>query len=168
MFKLVHFSVSRVLSEFSKAKPSLEAPEGRLVPSVLGCSPRQPACPPATSPVPPAPSHGAHRQPPPDTDSPGSARTGDTVTAGDGDGDAAPQAGGTAGVLATRRGGPSRGETGRSGTVGSIEASQAVRSPTAEYLLSPLLGCPVGVTACLPSASLVLCFLTSRSNGKGK
>uniref|UniRef100_A0A8D0KYL8 Pleckstrin homology and RUN domain containing M1 n=1 Tax=Strix occidentalis caurina TaxID=311401 RepID=A0A8D0KYL8_STROC len=85
-------SLQEVLSEFSKAKPSLEAPEGRLVPSTLGCSPRQPACPP---------------QPPPD--SPGCA-------------------------------GPR--ETGGSGTVGGSEVSQAVRSPTAEYLLSPLLGCP--------------------------
>lgn len=157
-----------MLSEFSKAKPSLEAPEGQLAPSVLGCSPQQPACPPDTLPVPTAPSHRAHQQPPPDADSLGSAQTGDVVTASDGDGDAAPQASSTAGVSATQRGGPSRGETGRSGTVGGSETSQAVRSPTAEYLLSPLLGCPVGVTACLLLISLFLCFLTSRSNGKGK
>ncbi|XP_042643198.1 pleckstrin homology domain-containing family M member 1 [Tyto alba] len=128
-------SLQEVLSEFSKAKPSLEAPEGRLVPSALGCSPRQPACP-------PAPSHGARHQPPPDTDRPGSAGPSAAVTAGDGDGGAAPRAGGTAGVSAARCGGPSRGETGRSDTVGGREASQAAPSPTAEYLLSPLLGCP--------------------------
>ncbi|GAB0199362.1 pleckstriny domain-containing family M member 1 [Grus japonensis] len=136
-------SLQEVLSEFSKAKPSLEAPEGVLLPSVLSCSPQQPACPPATSPpVPPAPCHGAHRQPPPDTETPGSARTGDAVAAGDGDGDAAPQAGGTASISTTRRGGPSGGEMGRNGMVGGSETSQAVHSPTAEYLLSPLRGCP--------------------------
>ncbi|XP_009697494.1 PREDICTED: pleckstrin homology domain-containing family M member 1 [Cariama cristata] len=135
-------SLQEVLSEFSKTKSSLETPEGRLGPSVLGCSPRPPTCPSAASPVPLALSHGAHQQPPPDTDSPGSAQTGDVVTAGDGDGDAAPQANGTANISAAQRGGPSRGETGRSCTVSSSEASQAVRSPTAEYLLSPLLGCP--------------------------
>ncbi|KAM9254994.1 pleckstrin homology domain-containing family M member 1 [Cariama cristata] len=135
-------SLQEVLSEFSKTKSSLETPEGRLGPSVLGCSPRPPTCPSAASPVPLALSHGAHQQPPPDTNSPGSAQTGDVVTAGDGDGDAAPQANGTANISAAQRGGPSRGETGRSCTVSSSEASQAVRSPTAEYLLSPLLGCP--------------------------
>ncbi|XP_040473393.1 pleckstrin homology domain-containing family M member 1 [Falco naumanni] len=135
-------SLQEVLSEFNKAKPSLEAPEGRLVPSVLGCSPRPPACPPPASPTPLAPSHGARQQLPPNADSPDSAGTGDAVTAAGGDGDAAPQASSTAGALATRRGGPSRAETGRSGTVGSSEASQAVRSPAAECLLSPLLGCP--------------------------
>ncbi|KAM6233666.1 pleckstrin homology domain-containing family M member 1 isoform 1-T3 [Spheniscus humboldti] len=135
-------SLLEVLSEFSKAKPSLEAPEGGLVPGVLSCSPGQRACPPAAPPVPPAPSRGACRQPPPNADSPCSARTGDVATTSDGDGGAAPQASGTAGVSATRRGGLSGGETGRSGTVSGSEASQAVRSPTAEYLLSPLLGCP--------------------------
>ncbi|XP_009333180.1 PREDICTED: pleckstrin homology domain-containing family M member 1 [Pygoscelis adeliae] len=89
-------SLLEVLSEFSKAKPSLEAPEGGLVPGVLSCSPGQRACPPAAPPVPPAPSRGACRG----------------------------------------------GETGRSGTVSGGEASQAVLSPTAEYLLSPVLGCP--------------------------
>ncbi|KAM6334237.1 pleckstrin homology domain-containing family M member 1 [Alca torda] len=128
-------SLQEVLSEFSKAKPSLEAPERELVPSVLGCSPRPPPCP-------PAPSCAARPPPPPDTDGPRSARTGRAVTASDGDGDAAPQGGVAAGVPATRRGGPSGGETGRSGTVSSGETSQAVRSPTADYLLSPLLGCP--------------------------
>ncbi|XP_026720564.1 pleckstrin homology domain-containing family M member 1 [Athene cunicularia] len=131
-------SLQEVLSEFSKAKPSLEAPEGRLVQSTLGCSPRQSACPPAPAPSAPAPA--AHQQPPPD--SPGCARLSATVAAGDGAGDVAPQGGGTAGVWAPRQGSPSRGETGGSGTVGGSEASQAVRSPTAEYLLSPLLGCP--------------------------
>ncbi|NXG87223.1 PKHM1 protein, partial [Stercorarius parasiticus] len=145
-------SLQEVLSEFSKAKPSLEAPEGGLVPSVLDCSPRPPACTPA--PGRPAPSRAAHPPPPPATDGPRSARMGHAVTAGDGDGDAAPQAGVAADVPATRRGGPSGGETGRSGTVSSSETSQAVRSPTADYLLSPLLGCPVGVTALLLSISL--------------
>ncbi|XP_068275034.1 pleckstrin homology domain-containing family M member 1 [Nyctibius grandis] len=135
-------SLQEVLSEFSKANPSLEAPVGGLVPSVLGCSPRQPACPPAASPVPPAPSPGARRQPPPDTNGPCSARPGHAVTTSQEDGDAAPQADSTASVSATRRGGLRRGETSRSGTVGSSEASQAGRSPTAQYLLSPLLGCP--------------------------
>ncbi|XP_009642501.1 pleckstrin homology domain-containing family M member 1 [Egretta garzetta] len=132
-------SLQEVLSEFNKAKPSLEAPEGGLVPSVLGCSPQQPACPPAASPVPPAPSRGAHQQQPPNTDRPHSARTGDVVTTSDGDGDAAPQAGGTDVVSATRNSGPSEGATGRSS---AVSGSDAVRSPTAEYLLSPLLGCP--------------------------
>ncbi|KAM6042561.1 pleckstrin homology domain-containing family M member 1 isoform 1-T3 [Theristicus caerulescens] len=135
-------SLQEVLSEFSKAKPSLEAPEGGLIPSVLGCSPRQPACPPTASPVPPAPSRRAHRQPPPNAASPRSTGTGDAATASVGAGDVAPQASGTAGVSATRRGSLSGGETSRSGTVSGSEASQAVRSPTAEYLLSPLLGCP--------------------------
>ncbi|CAM9806185.1 unnamed protein product [Bubo scandiacus] len=129
-------SLQEVLSEFSKAKPSLEAPEGRLVPSTLGCSPRQPACPPAPSPGPPA--LAARQQPPPD--SPGCAGPSAVVAAGNGD--VAPRASGTAGVWAPRRGGPSRGETGGSGMVGGSEVSQGVRSPTAEYLLSPLLGCP--------------------------
>uniref|UniRef100_A0A8C3KRU0 Pleckstrin homology and RUN domain containing M1 n=1 Tax=Calidris pygmaea TaxID=425635 RepID=A0A8C3KRU0_9CHAR len=139
-------SLQEVLSEFSKAKPSLEAPEGGLVPNVLGCSPQLPAgppapspVPPAPSPVPPAPSHGAHRPRPPGTGCPRSPGTGDAVTTGDGD--AGPQAGVTASLPATRCDNPNGGGTGRS-TVSSTEASQAVRSPTADYLLSPLLGCP--------------------------
>ncbi|NWY60799.1 PKHM1 protein, partial [Chionis minor] len=137
-------SLQEVLSEFSKAQPSLEAPEGGLVPSVLGCSPRPPACVPAASSIPLAPSHGPYQPSPPNANSPRSTRTGNAVTAGDGNGDAALRAGGTASVPTTRHGGPSGGETGRGGTVGSSEASQALRSPTAECLLSPLLGCPVG------------------------
>uniref|UniRef100_A0A8C8B3F2 Pleckstrin homology and RUN domain containing M1 n=1 Tax=Otus sunia TaxID=257818 RepID=A0A8C8B3F2_9STRI len=121
-------SLQEVLSEFSKAKPSLEAPEGRLVPSTLGCSPRQPACPPRPSPGPPA----ARQQPPPDR--PGCA--GPSTTVATGHGDVAPPGSGTAGSWAPRCGGPSRAET------GGGEVSQALRSPTAEYLLSPLLGCP--------------------------
>ncbi|NXN26095.1 PKHM1 protein, partial [Nycticryphes semicollaris] len=144
-------SLQEVLSEFSRTKPSLEAPEGGLVPNVLGCSPRLPTGPPASSPGPPAPSHGARLPQPPSTnDSP---RTGATVTARDGDGDAGPQATVTASIPATQRDNPSGGGTGRS-TVSSSEASQAVRSPTAEYLLSPLLGCPVGVRALSLSISL--------------
>ncbi|XP_010158726.1 PREDICTED: pleckstrin homology domain-containing family M member 1, partial [Eurypyga helias] len=137
-----------VLSEFSKAKPSLEGPEGQLVASVLSGSPPQPACPPAASPVSPSlsqsPSHRAHQQPPPDASQPCSTRTGDAVTAGDGDGDAAPHAGGAAGLSAAQPAGLSAGATSRSGTVSGGEASQAVRSPTAACLLSPLLGCPRG------------------------
>ncbi|XP_010166490.1 pleckstrin homology domain-containing family M member 1, partial [Antrostomus carolinensis] len=129
-------SLQEVLSEFSKTKPSLETPEGGLVPSV------QPTCPPAASSILPAPSHGAHQQSPPTTNSPRSPQVGDTVTTSNGDGDAAPQADGPAGVSATRRGGPSRGEISRSDTVGSSDSSQPIRSPTAEYLLSPLLACP--------------------------
>lgn len=143
------FSLSRVLSEFSRAKPSPEAPEGQL-----GCSPQPPR-----SPVPPAPTHGAHQQLPPDTPSPSSARP------GDGAGGAAPRAGGTASVAAPRCGSPGRGET---RTASGSEAEQAVRSPTAQCPLSPLLGCPVSVTGRLLSTSSVLCFLTSRSKGKGE
>uniref|UniRef100_A0A8C3D243 Uncharacterized protein n=1 Tax=Corvus moneduloides TaxID=1196302 RepID=A0A8C3D243_CORMO len=57
-------SLQEVLSEFSKARPSPEAPEGRLLPSVLGCSPRPPPGPPV-SPARPAPTHGTHQEPPP-------------------------------------------------------------------------------------------------------
>ncbi|NWW89439.1 PKHM1 protein, partial [Rhynochetos jubatus] len=124
-------------------------------PSVLGCSPQQPTCPPATSPVSPSLSlslsHEAHQQPPPDTSHPRSARTGDAANASDGDGDAAPHAGSAADLSATQRGGLSGGETSRSDMVSGGEASQAVHSPTAMCLLSPLLGCPVGVTARLLS-----------------
>ncbi|NWX09630.1 PKHM1 protein, partial [Caloenas nicobarica] len=129
-------SLQEVLSEFSKAKPSLDVPEGEQVQNVLGCSPRPPVCPPAPAPAAP-PQH-----PPPDT-----AQTGDTVTTSEGDGDAAPQGSGTAGVSAPRRGAPGRGERDRGGTAGTGEGSPGVRSPTAEYLLSPLLGCPVGAAA---------------------
>ncbi|NXA63118.1 PKHM1 protein, partial [Mohoua ochrocephala] len=126
-------SLQEVLSEFSKARPSPEAPEGRLLPSVLGCSPRPPPGPPV-SPARPAPTHGVHQEPPPSSDS--SARTGDPTPPGHGDGDA----GGTSGIPAPRDG-PGRAES------SSSEGSQAVCSPTAQYLLSPLLGCPVGATA---------------------
>ncbi|NWI77577.1 PKHM1 protein, partial [Dryoscopus gambensis] len=71
-------------------------------------------------------------EPPPSSAS--SAQTGDPAPPGQGDGDA----GGTSGIAAPRDG-PGRAESGGS------EGSQAVRSPT--YLLSPLLGCPVGATA---------------------
>ncbi|XP_054252506.1 pleckstrin homology domain-containing family M member 1 [Indicator indicator] len=124
-------SLQEVLSEFNKAKSSLEAPEGQLVPSVLGCSPQPPSCPLATSPFPPSPSHGTHQQPPPNTSSPSSA----TVPSSQGDGEAAPEAGGPAGVCAPRCGGPSRGES------SSSKANTALRSPTAQNLPSPLLGC---------------------------
>ncbi|XP_069733217.1 pleckstrin homology domain-containing family M member 1 [Phaenicophaeus curvirostris] len=134
-------SLQEVLSEFSKAKRSLDAPEQGLVPSVLGCSPRHPACPPSTSPDTTSLSHRTCQEAPPDTNSPDSAQTGDAATTSDGDGDAAPQANGVAVVSAMRHGGPNRGETGR-GSTGSSKASQTVCSPTAEYLLSPLLGCP--------------------------
>ncbi|KAM6312218.1 pleckstrin homology domain-containing family M member 1 isoform 2-T2 [Podargus strigoides] len=130
-------SLQEVLSEFSKAKPSLEAPEGQLVPSVLGCSPQQPSCPQPASPIPSAPS----RRAPPDTAGPRCAQTHGTVPASDGDGGAALQASSMASVPATRRGGTSRGQTGTSGTVGSSEASQAIRSPTDKHLPSPP-GCP--------------------------
>ncbi|KAM6238483.1 pleckstrin homology domain-containing family M member 1 [Porphyrio hochstetteri] len=130
-------SLQEVLSEFSKAKPSLEAPE---IPSVLSCSPQQPTCPQATSPVPPE----APQPPPPPSNAPRSAPTGDTVTAGDGDRDTAPGADSTAGVPAPRGGGQGGGEPGRSSTASSSEGSQAVCSPAAEYLLSPLRGCPKG------------------------
>uniref|UniRef100_A0A6G1RZL3 Pleckstrin homology and RUN domain containing M1 n=1 Tax=Hypotaenidia okinawae TaxID=2861861 RepID=A0A6G1RZL3_9GRUI len=123
-------SLQEVLSEFSKAKPSLEAPE---VPSVLSCSPQHPACPQATSPAPPAPCPEAHQPPPPTSNAPCSAPTGDR--------DTAPlTADSTAGVPAPRGGGQGGGEPGRS----SREGSQAACSPAAEYLLSPLRGCPKG------------------------
>ncbi|XP_064895863.1 pleckstrin homology domain-containing family M member 1 [Columba livia] len=124
-------SLQEVLSEFSKTKLSLDAPEGEQVQNVLGCSPQPPVCPPAPAPTAP-PQH-----PPPST-----ARTGDTVTASEGDGDAAPRGSGTAGVSAPRHGGPGRGETGRGGMAGNSEGTPGARSPVAEYLLSPLLGCP--------------------------
>ncbi|XP_065712540.2 pleckstrin homology domain-containing family M member 1 isoform X3 [Patagioenas fasciata] len=124
-------SLQEVLSEFSKAKSSLDAPEREQVQNVLGCSPQPPVCPPAPAPTAP-PQH-----PPPNT-----ARTGDPVTASEGDGDTAPQGSGTAGVSAPRRSGSSRVETGRGGTAGNGEGTPGMRSPTAEYLLSPLLGCP--------------------------
>ncbi|NXB41122.1 PKHM1 protein, partial [Eulacestoma nigropectus] len=124
-------SLQEVLSEFSKARPSPEAPEGRPLPSVLGCSPRPPPGPPV-SPARPAPTHGTHQEPPPSSAS--SAQTGDPTPPGHGDGDA------TSGIPAPRHG------LGRAES-GSSEGSQAVRSPTAQYLLSPLLGCPVGATA---------------------
>ncbi|NXK91587.1 PKHM1 protein, partial [Formicarius rufipectus] len=120
-------SLQEVLSEFNKARPSPEAPEGQLVHAVLGCSPQ-----PASAPMP-----GAPQEPPPGTDS--SAPTAGTVPSGHEDGDGS----GTANIPAPQRDGLSR--------AGSSKNSQAVRSPTAEYLLSPLLGCPVGLTA--PSLS---------------
>ncbi|XP_023798423.1 pleckstrin homology domain-containing family M member 1 isoform X2 [Cyanistes caeruleus] len=118
-------SLQEVLSEFSKARPSPDAPEGRLLPSVLGCSPRPPPGSPL-SPTRPALSHGIHQEPPPS-----SAHVGDPVPPGRGDG----AAGSTVGIPAPRDG-PGRAEGGGS------EGSQAVRSPTAQHLLSPLLGCP--------------------------
>ncbi|NXD87671.1 PKHM1 protein, partial [Halcyon senegalensis] len=151
-------SLQEVLSEFSKAKQSLETSERRLVPGVLSCSPQPPACPLIIPPSAPALAHGAHQQPPPDSTSPSSAGPDATVTAGGGAGEAAPQAAGTAGVPATRRGGPSRGESGRGGTVGGNEANPSVRSPPANCLLSPLLGCPVRITGRGLSISLVFCF----------
>ncbi|XP_014116649.1 PREDICTED: pleckstrin homology domain-containing family M member 1 isoform X2 [Pseudopodoces humilis] len=118
-------SLQEVLSEFSKARPSPDAPEGQLLPSVLGCSPRPPPGPPVSPPR-PALTHGAHQEPPPS-----SARSGDPAPPGRGDGGA----GSTVGIPAPRDG-PGRAEGGGS------EGSQAVRSPTAQHLLSPLLGCP--------------------------
>ncbi|XP_058713917.1 pleckstrin homology domain-containing family M member 1 isoform X2 [Poecile atricapillus] len=118
-------SLQEVLSEFSKARPSPDAPEGRLLPSVLGCSPQPPPGPPV-SPTRPALSHGAHQEPPPS-----SARMGDPALPGRGDG----AAGSTVGIPA-QRDGPGRAEGGGS------EGSKAVCSPTAQHLLSPLLGCP--------------------------
>ena len=158
MFTLITFPYPQGAVRVQQSQAKEEAPEGRLLPSVLGCSPQPPACPTATSAAPLAVPHGARQQPPPSADSPGSAGTGDVVTSGDGDGDGAQ----AAAVPATWRAGPSRGEPGRSSTGSSSEASQAVCSPTANYLLSPLLGCPVGVTAHLLSISLGLCFLSSR------
>ncbi|NXY18574.1 PKHM1 protein, partial [Atrichornis clamosus] len=127
-------SLQEVLSEFSKARPSPEAPEGRLIPSVPGCSPRPPAGPPA-SPARPAPTPGTHQEPSPGTDIP--AGTGDPAPAGPADGDA----GSTSGIPAPLQDGPGRAESGGS------EEDQAIRSPSAQCLLSPLLGCRVGVTA---------------------
>ncbi|XP_041254886.1 pleckstrin homology domain-containing family M member 1 isoform X2 [Onychostruthus taczanowskii] len=121
-------SLQEVLSEFSKARPSPEAPEGRLLPSVLGCSPRPPPGPPA-SPARPAPSHGAQQEPPSSRDI--SAGTAAPAPPGHRDRDA----GSTSGAPAPREG------PGRANSSGS-EGSQAVRSPTAQHLLSPLLGCP--------------------------
>ncbi|NXR90549.1 PKHM1 protein, partial [Hypocryptadius cinnamomeus] len=126
-------SLQEVLSEFSKARPSPEAPEGRLLPSVLGCSPRPPPQPPA-SPARPAPSHGAQQEPPPSRDI--SAGTAAPTPPGHGDGDA----GSASGAPAPREG------PGRANSSGS-EGSRAERSPTAPHLLSPLLGCPVCATA---------------------
>ncbi|XP_015506868.1 pleckstrin homology domain-containing family M member 1 isoform X2 [Parus major] len=118
-------SLQEVLSEFSKARPSPDAPEGRLLPSVLGCSPRPPPAPPVSPPR-PALTHGAHQEPPPS-----SAHTGAPAPPGPGVGGA----GSTLGIPAPGDG-PGRAEAGGS------QGSQAVRSPTAQHLLSPLLGCP--------------------------
>ncbi|NXB70585.1 PKHM1 protein, partial [Donacobius atricapilla] len=120
-------SLQEVLSEFSKARPSPDAPEGQVLPSVLGCSPRPP-------PAPLAPTRGMHQEPPLSSDS--SAQVGDPAPPGHGDGDA----GSTSGIPAPPDG-PGRAESGGS------ERSQAGRSPTAQHLLSPLPGCPVGATA---------------------
>ncbi|NXM92314.1 PKHM1 protein, partial [Oenanthe oenanthe] len=117
-------SLQEVLSEFSKARPSPDAPEGQLLPSVLGCSPQ----------APPAPTHGTQQEPPPSTDT--SAWTGEPTPPGRGDGDA----GSTPGIPAPQEG-PGRAESGGS------EGSPAVHSPTAQHLLSPLPGCPVGAAA---------------------
>lgn len=137
-----HFSFSRVLSEFSKARPRPDTPEGQLLPSVLGCSPR----PPPVLPTCPAPTHGTHQEPPPSSDI--SAQTGDPAPPSHEDGDASS----TSGIPAPRDG------PGRAESTGS-EGSQAVPSPTAQHLLSPLLGCPVGATA--PPYSHLLGFVPS-------
>ncbi|XP_064255790.1 pleckstrin homology domain-containing family M member 1 isoform X1 [Passer domesticus] len=121
-------SLQEVLSEFSKARPSPEAPEGRLLPNVLGCSPRPPPGPPA-SPARPAPSHRAQQEPPPSRDI--SAGTAAPAPPGHRDGDA----GSSSGAPAPRE------DPGRANS-SSSEGSQAVRSPTAQHLLSPLPGCP--------------------------
>ncbi|XP_053821165.1 pleckstrin homology domain-containing family M member 1 isoform X2 [Vidua chalybeata] len=121
-------SLQEVLSEFSKARPSPDAPEGRLLPSMLGCSPQPPPGPPA-SPARPAPSHGAQQEPPPSRDI--SAGTGAPAPPGHGDGDAG----------STSRAPAPWHSPGRANSSGS-EGSQAVRSPTAQHLLSPLLACP--------------------------
>ncbi|NXO44275.1 PKHM1 protein, partial [Locustella ochotensis] len=126
-------SLQEVLSEFSKARPSPEAPEGQLLPSVLGCSPQPPPGPPV-SPSHPAPTHGTHQEPPPRSDA--SAGTGDPAAPGPADGNAGSMSGAPA-----PRDGPGRAES------PGGQGSQAVRSPTAQHLLSPLLGCPVGATA---------------------
>ncbi|KAM7029966.1 pleckstrin homology domain-containing family M member 1 isoform 2-T3 [Acridotheres tristis] len=118
-------SLQEVLSEFSKARPSPDAPEGQLLPTVLDCSPR----PPPVSPARLAPTHGTHQEPLPGTDI--SAWTGDPTPLGRGDGDSSS----TSGIPAPRDG-LGRAESGDS------KGSQAVHSPTAQHLLSPLLGCP--------------------------
>ncbi|NXN82165.1 PKHM1 protein, partial [Bombycilla garrulus] len=125
-------SLQEVLSEFSKARPSPDAPEGRLLPGVLGCSPRAP-------PGPLAPTHRMQQEPPPSSDI--SAGTGDPTPRGDGD------AGSTSGIPAPPDA-PGGAESGGS------EGNRAVCSPTAQHLLSPLLGCPVGATT--PSLSISL------------
>ncbi|XP_057897801.1 pleckstrin homology domain-containing family M member 1 isoform X1 [Melospiza georgiana] len=112
-------SLQEVLSEFSKARPSPDAPEGRLLPSVLGCSPQPP-------PGPPAPSNRAQQEPPPSR-----------VTSA---GTASPGHGYRDGSSTSRAPAPREG-LGRASSSGS-EGSQAVRSPTAQQLLSPLPGCP--------------------------
>ncbi|NWT76639.1 PKHM1 protein, partial [Prunella himalayana] len=122
-------SLQEVLSEFSKARPSPDTPEGRLLPSVLGCSPRPPPGP-LASPARLAPSHRAQQEPPPSRDI--SAGTAAPTPPSHGDGDTSS----TSGAPAPRDG------LGRANSSGS-EGSQAVRSPTAQHLLSPLLGCPV-------------------------
>ncbi|NWY21111.1 PKHM1 protein, partial [Aphelocoma coerulescens] len=135
-------SLQEVLSEFSKARPSPEAPEGRLLPCMLGCSPRPPPGPPV-SPARPAPTRGTHQEPPPSSAS--SAQTGDPTPPRQGDGDAS----GMSRIPAPQNG------LGRAESSGS-EGSQAARSPTAQYLLSPLLGCPVGTDfSKLPSSGLL-------------
>lgn len=121
-------SLQEVLSEFSKARPSPDAPEGQLLPSVLGCSPRPPPGP-LASPARLAPSHRAQQEPPPSRDI--SAGTAAPTPPSHGDGDTS----NTSGAPAPRDG------LGRANSSGS-EGSQAVRSPTAQHLLSPLLGCP--------------------------
>lgn len=121
-------SLQEVLSEFSKARPSPEAPEGQLLPSMLGCSPQPPPGP-SVSPARPAPTRGTHQEPPPSSAS--SALMGDPAPSRQEDGDA----NGTSGIPAPEDG------LGRAESGGS-EGSQAVLSPTAQCLLSPLLGCP--------------------------
>ncbi|NWS35272.1 PKHM1 protein, partial [Polioptila caerulea] len=138
-------SLQEVLSEFSKARPSPDAPEGRLLPGVLGCSPRPPPGPPGL-PAPPAPTPGTHQEPPSSSDI--SAGAGDPTPPGHGN------AGSTSGTAAPRDG------VGRAEGGGS-EGSPAVRSPTAQHLLSPLLGCPVGATA--PSLPISLALYPVKS-----
>ncbi|NXR49961.1 PKHM1 protein, partial [Hippolais icterina] len=140
-------SLQEVLSEFSKARPGPDTPEGQLLPSVLGCSPRPPPGPPVLPTCPP-PTHGMHQEPPPSSDI--SAPTGDPTPRSHGDGDASS----TSGILAPRDG-LGRAESGDS------KGSQAVRSPTAQHLLSPLLGCPVGATA--PSLPISLGLYPGKS-----
>ncbi|XP_030111875.4 pleckstrin homology domain-containing family M member 1 isoform X1 [Taeniopygia guttata] len=121
-------SLQEVLSEFSKARPGPDAPEGRLLPSMLGCSPRPPPGP-LASPAHPAPSHGAQQEPPPSRD----------ISAGLGT--PTPPSHGDRNASSTSRATTPRDGPGRASSSGS-EGSQAVRSPTAQHLLSPLLGCP--------------------------